>query len=179
MLDKTGWVYLVQLQSTNLYKIGHTTRKLDKRVKEVQSETGCPNKLEVVRAVNLNGCEWEEKSLHDEYDDYRTKGEWFEFPDQVASQVSSEMVEALRASRCLGATQKLQNLSGAFNKTERVLGHCLALAFNRAVHSNEGKAKALLWHLLEWFDSDHEDLFDSPGGAEVEEEILATLQADE
>jgi len=176
MSKQLGWVYLIHATDTDLYKIGCTSRHPKQRISELQSDTGCPVELECHKAVLVRYYEELEQQLHGRYKDFKTRAEWYRLSDEKLDDVTTEMVQELRTDGALRATELLQNLSSEYTDAERELGHKIGLAFNRAIHSEDGKAKALLWHLLEWFDSEHEDLFEGNHGEEVEKEMLSVLK---
>lgn len=72
-------IYLIKAQ--NLYKIGSAT-DMDKRM--VAYRTHNPF-IEWVRYTK--GSEKDEKKLHKKYKEYRTTGEWFQFPDEVVTEL--------------------------------------------------------------------------------------------
>lgn len=69
-----GQVYLIQAGSTNLYKVGYTSKTPEERRAALQ--TGNPYPLEVVTA--WQGSQEDERRLHSLLDPYRREGEWFE-----------------------------------------------------------------------------------------------------
>jgi hypothetical protein len=76
--DQTcGSVYIINsINSATLYKIGSTRRRLDARIKELQ--TGCPDELMLVHSISTTHPEKLEKEIHSRYAHKRLKGEWFE-----------------------------------------------------------------------------------------------------
>ena len=69
-------VYVIQAGNTDFYKIGVTTN-VDRRIKELQ--TGSPHALRIVRTQE--GNIQTEQELQKKYVEYKTRNEWFEFPD--------------------------------------------------------------------------------------------------
>lgn len=69
-----GQVYLIRAGSTNLYKVGYTSKTPEERRASLQ--TGNPYPLEVV--TSWPGTPDDEKRLHGLLEDYRREGEWFE-----------------------------------------------------------------------------------------------------
>ncbi len=82
----SGQVYLVHCVGFPYYKIGITTAitPLD-RVKALQ--TGMPFELELVAAIPVKDAGTAERYLHDTYKEYRVRGEWFDFTDDMLTEV--------------------------------------------------------------------------------------------
>jgi hypothetical protein len=78
-----GFVYLINIEKTDFYKIGITKRHPEKRLKALQ--TGCPNKLVLVSTYSSVFYKKIEKFFHRilkhkkyiEDDFNHLKGEWF------------------------------------------------------------------------------------------------------
>lgn len=70
----TGTIYLIRAGSTNLYKIGFTTKTPEKRMASLQ--TGNPYPLEVVSS--WIGTVHDERRIHGVLAPFRKEGEWFE-----------------------------------------------------------------------------------------------------
>ena len=68
-----GNVYLIRAGTTNLYKVGYTSKTPDERRASLQ--TGNPFPLNVV--ASWHGSETDEQRLHDLLAPYRKEGEWF------------------------------------------------------------------------------------------------------
>jgi predicted GIY-YIG superfamily endonuclease len=82
-----GIIYLLR-DDNNKYKIGITTRKSTKRVKELQT-----GNAEEIRVVNEFKSKWFRKiegSLHRRYGTKRMKGEWFELEQKDTQNFISE-----------------------------------------------------------------------------------------
>lgn len=69
-----GQVYLIRAGTTNLYKVGYTSKTPEDRRSSLQ--TGNPFPLSVV--TSWRGSERDEQRLHALLDPYRKEGEWFE-----------------------------------------------------------------------------------------------------
>jgi len=78
------WVtYVVRLGSDGPIKIGKAI-DVDARIAKLQ--TGCPEKLQVIKVIGKNI----EAELHKRFADYRKHGEWFEADPEVLGFFSSE-----------------------------------------------------------------------------------------
>ena len=62
------------------YKIGFTSRSIDKRMKEVQ--TGSSSELTVAGEFESEYASRIETAMHNLYSAYNTSGEWFALPEQ-------------------------------------------------------------------------------------------------
>lgn len=69
-----GQVYLIRAGTSNLYKVGYTSKTPEDRRSSLQ--TGNPFPLTVI--TSWCGSERDEQRLHDLLDPYRKEGEWFE-----------------------------------------------------------------------------------------------------
>lgn len=70
-------VYLLNLEDSDLYKIGITEEnKIDKRIKNLQ--TGAPKKINIVTLFKTEFATIIEKKLHALFNTKRSNGEWFE-----------------------------------------------------------------------------------------------------
>lgn len=77
--DKNGFVYLVKAENTSYFKIGKSKHPY-KRLTQLQ--TGSPIPLTIVeRVFSLNCCNLE-NLLHNHYEAYQVRGEWFDLPDE-------------------------------------------------------------------------------------------------
>jgi hypothetical protein len=78
-------IYLLNESGSQKYKIGITTTNgLDKRLKAIQ--TGCPEKIEVIKTFESPFVSIIEKNLHRLHKTKNTNGEWFILSDDdVAS----------------------------------------------------------------------------------------------
>jgi hypothetical protein len=70
----TRKVYLVRADGTNMYKVG-TSKDVDSRINGIK--TGCPYELTLIKTID--GGIGTENHLHENFKDFRKKGEWFEF----------------------------------------------------------------------------------------------------
>jgi len=73
-------VYLIGIPDEGIYKIGYTTRNIDKRIDEVQ--VGNPKKLELVETFETKHYLNLEKWMHRLYAPKRLEGEWFELTSE-------------------------------------------------------------------------------------------------
>lgn len=76
-----GYVYLIQdLDKENSYKIGFTTRDVEKRMKELQ--TGTSSDLQLVESYKTEYPNLIETMLHGYFNRSRIKNEWFSLTDE-------------------------------------------------------------------------------------------------
>lgn len=87
-----GYVYLINAENTNMYKIGRTAKFPSDRLSGVQ--TGNPHKLIVVHALNSDDFDSIELWLHREFKKFRRSGEWFEFDKSTLYHVRMAFIEA-------------------------------------------------------------------------------------
>jgi hypothetical protein len=76
-----GFVYLVQAKATKYYKIG-VSKEAHRRLKSLQ--VGTPLELIVCDRIFAMDCKKLEKALHEYYDAYSIRGEWFNFSKDMA-----------------------------------------------------------------------------------------------
>jgi hypothetical protein len=84
-------IYLIKAQEIYLYKIG-ITKNIKRRLKQLQ--TGCPFQLEIVAFYEPSNFVTKiEKILHRSFacyqkspDFYELQGEWFDLPNNIASE---------------------------------------------------------------------------------------------
>lgn len=70
-------IYLINLESTSLYKIGRT-KDIKKRMKQLQ--TGASFPLILIHEFSTGDEESKlEKTIHRAFAHYKTQGEWFDF----------------------------------------------------------------------------------------------------
>ncbi|MEM7760237.1 MAG: GIY-YIG nuclease family protein, partial [Cyanobacteria bacterium P01_A01_bin.40] len=80
--DKSGWVYLSHQEGSNLYKIGHTTRTINQRLNEIQSNSG--SKINLIDSFFSFDAFKDEKDLHKKYKHLREHHEWFKIKNYEA-----------------------------------------------------------------------------------------------
>lgn len=100
-MDKPqSWIYFVQLGDSGPVKIG-TARNVRTRLAGLQCGT-----IETLRLIAvIPGARDMEKKLHSQFDEYRLRGEWFEFGPALAAIIDAadpEDVQGLRSKRGLG-----------------------------------------------------------------------------
>lgn len=80
---KQGFVYLLNEWTTNKYKLGISTKPIEKRIKSLQ--TGCSNEIIMLRKYDTCHYLKIEKYLHRKFSSYLCNGgkEWFELPDDM------------------------------------------------------------------------------------------------
>lgn len=96
--DPVQYVYFVQAEDTRYYKIGYTTQDPEDRLKQLS--TSSPHQLRIKGVVPFASREGEvaEQKLHDELDDCRLNGEWFEMTDRECKEAWSMAREWSRQS---------------------------------------------------------------------------------
>lgn len=77
--DKHGFVYLVKAENTSYFKIGKSKHP-HKRLTQLQ--TGSPIPLTIIERVFSLDCCNLENLLHDHYEAYQVRYEWFDLPDE-------------------------------------------------------------------------------------------------
>jgi len=77
-------VYILQMEETEYYKIGYTDNPIELRISGLQ--TGNPEPL-IVRALFENMTTTDEKLIHSQLLEYKTRGgeEWFKLPAEVVA----------------------------------------------------------------------------------------------
>ncbi len=81
-------VYLIGIPDEGLYKIGYTTRNIDKRIDEVQ--TGNPKKIEMIELFETKHHVKLEGWMHRLYAPKRLEGEWFELTSEDIDNFSGD-----------------------------------------------------------------------------------------
>lgn len=82
-----GIIYLLR-DGNDKYKIGITTRKSTKRIKELK--TGNPEKIELVSEFKSKWYSKIESTLHRQYYLNRLEGEWFDLKEKDTQSFISE-----------------------------------------------------------------------------------------
>ena len=83
-------VYVLKIESENKYKIGYTKRKLEKRLKELQ--TGCPDVIEPVWYFESKYVTKLESYLHRQFKNKKIEGERFILEDGDIDIIKKECV---------------------------------------------------------------------------------------
>jgi hypothetical protein len=81
---ENGFVYLIHGVGTNYYKIGKSIHP-DKRVLQISPKM--PFKAEIVQVWRSLFMSDAERIMHEEYEAYRTNGEWFEFDKETLARI--------------------------------------------------------------------------------------------
>ena len=83
-VDWVDMVYILQMEDTDYFKIGYTDNPIELRVSGLQ--TGNPEPL-IVRALFENMTTTDEKLIHSQLLEYKTRGgeEWFKLPAEVVA----------------------------------------------------------------------------------------------
>lgn len=83
------FVYLIQVEDTNICKVGYTKKKPENRLKELQ--TASAKKLVVASFYLTKRAAQVEAAIHNTYSSYQTReedgkkliGEWFRFDEEI------------------------------------------------------------------------------------------------
>lgn len=88
------YVYLIQIEGTDIYKVGYTKSHPSKRVESLQ--TGNPFKLVLVDFYETKRASRVESAFHNRYrtnkvseDEYKLLGEWFKFDFETRNKFKS------------------------------------------------------------------------------------------
>ena len=100
-------IYLLYVDTPDkrLYKIGHTTGSLYKRILSLQ--TGCPYEIKILYRYNSTHGEAVERTLHNKFSHNKTHGEWFELDFEI---------ETTFISLC----EKYENLNNILEKNNEI-----------------------------------------------------------
>lgn len=74
-------VYLIHAVGTDRYKIGVTTKSIQKRLHSLQ--TGSPYVLRCLATIESREAHILESRLHHRFKNYRVQGEWFKFDENT------------------------------------------------------------------------------------------------
>ena len=86
-MAKFGFIYFIYDFEKKRTKIGKTKNHPAYRLKELQ--TGSSTKLELIHFYETEDMSQEEKYLHEQYQQYRVMGEWFELPLPIILELSN------------------------------------------------------------------------------------------
>jgi hypothetical protein len=82
-----GIVYFIKVKDSNRFKIGFTTKTIEKRLSGLQ--VGCPYDLIPYRAIKCSDPNKLEKYLHDCFSAQNIRGEWFDLTDDEVDQITN------------------------------------------------------------------------------------------
>ena len=85
-VDGGAEVYIIGSLHFGFVKIGYS-KDVRKRLKQIQ--TGCPFELDII--ARFPGTVAIEKSLHDKYDEYRLRGEWFKYEGKLKEAIENQI----------------------------------------------------------------------------------------
>lgn len=93
-----GYVYLIQVINSNMYKIGHTS-EVKARFDQIQS--CCPLELLLIHTIESRNCCALEQAIHKKYNLKHIRGEWFElcFEDVADIKQTGDIVWVLPPDR--------------------------------------------------------------------------------
>lgn len=90
MTTNPGYIYLINAENTDLYKIGLTTRNPHERLKELNGKQS-PYNLVLTHCIKVLDVRGAERHLHKACEDYHHHNEWFKFPSDITPLVIKEM----------------------------------------------------------------------------------------
>ena len=79
-----SYIYVVMAESTNKVKIGFA-KDVKKRLKSLA--TGCPYELKLI--TSFPASMQYEKEIHKKFSKHRSRGEWFDYKDEIVAWVDS------------------------------------------------------------------------------------------
>jgi T5orf172 domain len=86
--EREGFVYLIQEEDTDNYKIGHTNN-MERRWKQINSPKP-PRPYALVWKIYCSDRYEAESALHRQFADFRGNGEWFNFSEDMISGAVSD-----------------------------------------------------------------------------------------
>lgn len=94
-LPKQGYVYVLQMEGHDYYKIGRTVN-INRRVAEISPRM--PGRLIVVFAHQVGDAPFTESSLHSAFSRHRMNGEWFKLNNLNLAEIKALLLatQALR-----------------------------------------------------------------------------------
>lgn len=110
--DEPGFVYIIHAKGTNLYKIGLTTNRPRKRMKQMQ--TSSPHKLAIYAAAHFTHCNHTEEDMHNRFSDKRVNGEWFEFSEEEANAAADTLLAESLENRGIEIAHYIFEMHQAF-----------------------------------------------------------------
>ncbi|BAX25563.1 T5orf172 domain-containing [Tenacibaculum phage pT24] len=98
---KIGYIYLLEEYRNfeRAFKIGFTTSTVEKRVKSMQ--TGNSDEIIIVDTFRTKHYLKVEKMLHNKFNQYGKRGEWFSMTDEMAMSFKQECENAVRVIEAL------------------------------------------------------------------------------
>lgn len=129
--DNPGFVYVLQMEGHPYYKIGRTV-SLTRRVAEISPQM--PGRLQVINARRVGDCAWAEKNLHNEFQERRLNGEWFDLDRDCLTVIEAALLFC-QADTTLGRLlHQLKNEEEQYLPIQRIekYGRAIALAARRS-----------------------------------------------
>ena len=83
-----GFLYVVEAEGTDRYKIGRTAVDASERIKSFS--TGCPFPIKTISVTEVFSSVIAEQFFHEKYQAQRVKGEWFELTSEQAAAIADE-----------------------------------------------------------------------------------------
>ncbi|MFM5938141.1 MAG: GIY-YIG nuclease family protein [Dolichospermum sp.] len=98
--DNSGFIYLAQASQTQWCKIGMSKQPY-KRMQSLQ--TGSPLEIILIHRIYTLDAIALEKSLHEYFDAYRVRGEWFDLPTECIQEfpIVANQLDAVMEQVCL------------------------------------------------------------------------------
>lgn len=82
-----GYIYLLSDQQGH-YKIGRSVN-VDNRVKQLRTQP--PFDIQILSKAWVPDCKFEEKRLHQQYNEWRMRGEWFDLHNELLIEIQEEI----------------------------------------------------------------------------------------
>ena len=131
MEDKSGYVYVLQMEGHPYYKIGRT-ENLTRRISQISPQM--PGRLTLTFAYHVGRMCWAESTLHKEFNNQRLNGEWFQLDSACLQEIRTALLfcqaETLLKSLIDNFTYEAAN-DVLFNSRTEQYGNVLALAARR------------------------------------------------
>ncbi|AYV75670.1 MAG: GIY-YIG nuclease [Terrestrivirus sp.] len=96
--------YIINIENTSYYKIGHSY-SIDARLSNLQ--TANPTKLILIEEIKCKDPKVLEKTLHNNFEEFRLLGEWFKFNDdelcrckELAIEIKLNIEKKMEANTC-------------------------------------------------------------------------------
>jgi T5orf172 domain len=102
-----GYVYLVNAENTDLYKIGCTRRPIKTRLQELNHRQQ-PYPIKLIHWIKVDDERVVETRLHKQWAEFRQHNEWFVFEDYRTVINSMNEIELETFRFCLGELQTIE-----------------------------------------------------------------------
>lgn len=109
---RKGYVYLIRQGQSDLYKIGHTTKKPENRLKELQ--TGNPEDLVLINYFQSKYFKDIETLMHTHNKKFHVIREWFRFDLSIETDFLSECQKKEPNAKFIHEQKKEQGIMNDF-----------------------------------------------------------------